>query len=323
MTWMKRVVVGASGAWIGFVILACTETDTEVEGDLASSGRCPAGESCAPRGGPRFFLAPSPAGAEPTMDELPPLATGARGWVRFVEASASGSDYLNVPGARIEVDPGLGTAPASDARTPLLAMEPGTFTIRAVDELGNLHDRTRIRVVDATELTLRPVNWFVGPIGPSTGWHVWPGTRIRLSSEVRSEDGELLVALTGSDAVIDLDVPSSGVLDVEAAFGDLTTTARLPVARGVDGVVGYAPLSCDSERRDTLYCLYGVEGGSPVFDAPLVVEDVDEDGNPYAIELTAFQCIRRDPEPRTVTLSLDGSRWTQVIPPAGDSCAGD
>lgn len=331
MEWMKRVVVGASAAWIGFVILACSDSDTEVEGDLATSGRCPEGESCAPRGsGRRYFIAAKPVGAEAPVGELPPIATGAQSWVQFVEEASDdawfGPEHLAVPGARIESEGDLRVieTPTIPGRATLIPSRPGTFAIRAVDERGNLHDRTRVRVVDAAEFVLRPRNFFVGPVGPATGWRVWPEATVILVAEARSATGELLVASTdGEDAERIVDAPTAGLLEAESTLGGLSSTAQLPIASRIDSIVGYAPLSCSRDQRDTFFCLYGVEDGSPVLGAPLMVEDVDEDGEPAAYELTSVDCVGRYPEPRTVTVSSGGSRWTQAIPAVGTSCIED
>jgi len=329
MDWMKRVVAGASAAWVGFVILACTDTNAEVEGDLATSGRCPDGESCAPRGsGRRYFIAAKPLAAEASVGELPPIATGAESWVQFVEEAVDdgwfGSDHLAVPGARIESEGALRVteSPSTAGRATLTATTPGTFVVRAVDERGNLHDRTRVRVVDAAELVVRPTSFFVGPVGPAGGWRVWPGTTVFLIKEARSATGELLVSETSTEEIeFGIEAPETGAIEEQATLGELVATARLPIATEIDSVVGYVPLSCS--HRDELFCLYGVQDGAPVLGAPLTVDDVDEEGDPTRYELTGIDCVGRRSEPRTVTLSSGGSRWTQAIPPIGDSCSED
>jgi len=334
MTWKKRVVSLIACGWIGFVILACTDEDAMVTGDRYSGGGCPTGESCAPPPdsgggttvGSPYFLAAQPPRREPAEGELPPVATGATTWVRFVQRYATESRFddgvYDVVDATLSAE-GLPAEPAEyGSRVGLSGMEPGRYVVRVENEEGELYDQVDLRVVDAARVTARPAfGWLglsVNGVGPDTGWRVWPGAELFYLEEATSSSGEVLVSLEGANDSHygDVIAPTVGPLEVEVRAGATVSRVSFQLATDVDSFARYLPTECTFGWADSHMCLFGVQDGQPIVGAPIEVRENDD----TTYELDEFPCIDRKEESREISFTAAGRTFTTIVPPYGDSC---
>ncbi|MDQ3037491.1 MAG: hypothetical protein M3Y87_34170 [Myxococcota bacterium] len=215
---LRRSALVASCAWLLAIALACTVE----EGDRASTGACPEGETCSSDAPDGLRFAGLALGSV-TSERLPATAVWGRQTILV--------DGLGVSSATVETSSAwfltLSELDPDQASFVVSAVSPGDTLIRVVDRDGLLLDRVSLRTAAIARVD-------VARIGDDDAVSIVPGERASLVVRLFDADGERVVdeslEITGEhvetiswdcfDVVVPADWDRGDELIVTATAGD-------------------------------------------------------------------------------------------------------